>query len=97
MSDTEIRRYEIRPGTMDAFVAWWQERIVPVRRQYGFTVTFAYRDDARSEFIWGIDHDGDFDAADQAYLDSPERADAFAVVPDGIDVQHAGRYTAVPH
>lgn len=73
MSGTQLRRYEIKPGEMDDFLAAWRGA-VPVRRQHGFEVVFACADRQANEFTWVVRHDGDFDAAEKAYYASPERA-----------------------
>jgi hypothetical protein len=73
---SQLRIYRIKPGAMDAFIALWREHIVPARQAYGFTVDGAWVTLERDEFAWIVSHEGDegFQAADQAYYDSPERA-----------------------
>ncbi|MGO9963969.1 MAG: hypothetical protein ACLPUG_11140 [Acidimicrobiales bacterium] len=80
MVTVQLRRYQIHPGEMDAFLEWWPT-ILPAREQYGFKVLFAYVDESTNQFIWAVSHDGDFDAAEQTYFASPERAAAFDGVP----------------
>ncbi len=81
MTTIQLRRYSIEPGRMDDFVTWFPSIVVP-RVKYGFRVVFAYVDDEHSQFVWAVAHDGDFDAAEAAYLASPERAEAFAANPN---------------
>jgi hypothetical protein len=76
----QLRRYQILPGEMDDFLKWWPS-ILPVREQYGFEVLFAFVDESTNQFVWAVRHDGDFDAAEKTYMDSPERAAAFEGVP----------------
>jgi hypothetical protein len=83
VTTVQLRRYDIEPGQMDAFVSWWRSIIEP-RRVYGFRVEFAYVDEDHSQFVWAVAHDGDFDEAEAKYMASPERADAFATHPDVI-------------
>ena len=59
MRTVQLRRYEIKPGEMDDFVAAWRG-VVPVREQYGFAVAFAVIDREQNEFVWAVTHDGDF-------------------------------------
>jgi hypothetical protein len=93
MTSVQLRRYEIKPGEMDAFLTAVRAAF-PVREQYGFTVQFALVDEERNQFIWAVSHDGDFATAEAAYYDSPERA-ALPVNPgDFIDVAHVGMVTA---
>ena len=87
MRTVQLRRYEIKPGEMDAFVAAWRG-VVPVREQYGFTVAFAVIDRVQNEFVWAVTHVGDFASAEQAYYGSPERAALPANPADHIAVAH---------
>jgi antibiotic biosynthesis monooxygenase (ABM) superfamily enzyme len=83
MTTTQLRRYDIEPGRMDDFLAWWQSILGP-RQQYGFRVAFAHADDENSQFVWAVEHDGDFDAAETEYMASPERAEAFDTNPNVV-------------
>jgi hypothetical protein len=73
MSGVQLRRYQLKPGSVDAFLDAWRAACV-VRAQFGFTVEFAVVDRDHEGFVWAVSADGDFDAADRAYYDSPERA-----------------------
>jgi late competence protein required for DNA uptake (superfamily II DNA/RNA helicase) len=82
----QLRRYQIVPGEMDAFVAWWPG-LVPARQQYGFEVLFALVDGSTNQFVWAVSYEGDeteFDEAEKVYLASPERADMFAGMPKRV-------------
>jgi hypothetical protein len=83
MGTIQLRRYVIEAGRMDEFVDWWQSLIAP-RAQYGFRVVFAYADDDNDQFVWAVEHDGDFDTAEKEYMASPERAEAFAKNPNVV-------------
>ena len=37
----QLRRYQLTPETLDEFVHWWRDDLVPVRTSYGFEVPFA--------------------------------------------------------
>jgi hypothetical protein len=89
MTSVQLRRYEIKPGAMDAFLEAVRGAFV-VREQYGFTVAFALIDEERNEFVWATTHDGDFAAAEAEYYASPERAALPANPADFIDVMHVG-------
>jgi hypothetical protein len=87
MATVELRRYEIKPGHMAAFVEWWP-RLVPVREQYGFRVLFAFVDETMNQFIWAVSHDGDLAQADAEYHASPELAKVEESEPDGFVKAH---------
>ena len=73
MPGTQLRRYEIKSGEMEQFLAAWRG-IGPVRESFGFRVEFAYVDPEQSEFVWAISHDRDFATAEAEYYASPARA-----------------------
>ncbi len=84
MATVQLRRYQISPGEMDAFVEWWPS-LLPARKQYGFDVLFAFVDESTNQFVWAVSHGGDFDAAEKTYLASSERAAVFDGVPRRVD------------
>jgi hypothetical protein len=73
MSGVQLRRYQLKPGSVDAFLDAWRAACA-VRAQFGFTVERAVVDRANEGFVWVVSVEGDFEAADRAYYDSPERA-----------------------
>jgi hypothetical protein len=87
MTSVQLRRYEIKPGEMEAFLAAVRSAF-PVREQYGFTVKFALVDEERNEFTWAVSHEGEFATAEADYYASPERAALPANPADFIDVMH---------
>jgi hypothetical protein len=87
MAGMQLRRYEITPGDMEAFLDWWRD-IVPVREQYGFKVRFAFVDEEASQFVWAVSHDGDFAEVERIYYESPERGAVFARMGDWITETH---------
>lgn len=89
MRSVQLRRYEIKPGEMDQFLAAVRAAFV-VREQYGFSVAFALVDDENNEFVWAVTHDGDFAVAEQEYYASPERAALPDNPADHIAVLHVG-------
>jgi hypothetical protein len=93
MTWVQLRRYEIKAGEMENFLAAVRTAF-PVREQYGFGVAFALVDEERNEFTWAVTHDGDFAAAEAAYYASPERAALPANPADFIDVMHLGMVRA---
>jgi hypothetical protein len=48
--------------------------MLPLRREFGFRVTAAFVAEKDDLFVWLLEHDGDFEAADAAYYASAERA-----------------------
>lgn len=72
----QLRRYTVRDGAMDEFVALWRDHVVPAREAHGFEVLGAWNDASDGTFTWVVGHpapDG-WEAADRAYYDSAERA-----------------------
>jgi hypothetical protein len=97
MKTVQLRRYEMVEGMLDEFIAWFPT-VVAARRQYGFTLEFAYADRANDQFVWAVSHDGDevaFKAAEEVYNASPERAAAFAGQPKRVAQLHVGLVDAV--
>jgi hypothetical protein len=75
-----VRIYGVKDGAMEAWLQGWREVVVPLREQFGFRVTGAWVSGDDRTFVWTLEHDGtDFDAANEAYYSSPERA---ALDPD---------------
>ena len=74
----QLRIYDIEEGALESFTEEWRQQIVPLRRQFGFEIVGAWAVKEANQFVWIIGHD-DFEAADQAYYDSPQRA---AMDPD---------------
>ena len=72
--NTELKRYSIKPDSWSEFIQVWS-RIVAVRRRHGFNIIFAFTDQEKNMFTWGISHDGDFDAAAKGYYEDPERVE----------------------
>lgn len=72
----QLRRYQVKPGEMPAFLSAWREGAVPVRALYGFTVLASWRSDDDREFGWLVAYTGDgaFEDAEKAYYASSERA-----------------------
>ncbi|RNL60678.1 NIPSNAP family containing protein [Nocardioides marmoriginsengisoli] len=71
-----LRTYTLREGREAEFVERWNETLVPLRREVGFEVLGSWFSAATREFVWivGWPGEGDYDAAEQAYYDSPLRA-----------------------
>ena len=73
---TQLRDYRIEDGSLDQFVEEWLAKIVPIRREHGFSIDHAWTIQDESRFVWLLAHPGDweaFDAANRAYYDSPQR------------------------
>lgn len=80
----QLRRYQLKDGVMADYLAWWHSKLIPAREACGFRIEFGYALPESNEFVWGVSAAGDADAfaaIEQAYVDGPERAAAFA----GID------------
>jgi len=48
----EHRTYEIVPGTMDAWLVLFHDKIVPLHEEFGLPVRGAWVDRANSTFVW---------------------------------------------
>ncbi|WP_216896782.1 hypothetical protein [Nocardia alni] len=80
----QLRRYRLTPDTLDAFVHWWLEDLVPIRRAYGFEIRFACITRENAELTWVVEYPGDeaaFTAAEQRYNQWPDRIDAMSRQP----------------
>ncbi|MCW2696042.1 MAG: hypothetical protein JWR62_1127 [Modestobacter sp.] len=92
MTTVQLRRYDVEPGRLADFLAWFPG-LAPVRAQYGFRLLFGYADDANSTFTWAVEHDGDeaeFSQVEAAYNASPERAAVFETFPACITATQVG-------
>ncbi len=72
---TQIRIYTINRGQLHQFATEWREKIVPLRRQLGFTVPAAWLVEETGQFVWLLSHeDGEnWGERDRAYYASPAR------------------------
>jgi hypothetical protein len=74
---TQLRDYRLQPGTLDEFVQAFRTQLWPIRERLGFTLVGAWTDPDQGRFVWIVSYPGDwaaYEAADQAYHASPERA-----------------------
>lgn len=90
MKTVQLRRYDLIPEEVEPFLAWFPG-IVEVRKKFGFHVEFALLDREANQFTWAVSHDGDFDAVEQTYLTSPERAQAFEGQPTRVAKMHVAK------
>ncbi len=77
----EHRTYEIVPGTMDAWLALFHDKIVPLHEEFGLPVRGAWADRSTSTFLWVREFVGEGTADEQEarYRASDRRA---AVIGD---------------
>lgn len=81
---TYMRRYTLDPALADEFVSFLSKKVIPAREERGFTVESMWLSDGKDEFTWFVSRFGDrdeFQQAEQAWEDSPERAEIFAGTP----------------
>jgi NIPSNAP len=71
--DYQLRSYVVKPGEMDEWLTEWREKVLPLRRKFGFEVVGAWVIEEEDRFVWIVGHDGDFRARDHDYYASPER------------------------
>ena len=87
MKTTQLRRYQLGEGTIDVFMDWWVNRVVPIREALGYQVEFAYYVPETNEIVWAASVAGDraqWDAVEAVYDASPERVEAFTHLPKGV-------------
>ncbi|GAA3528444.1 hypothetical protein GCM10022222_09350 [Amycolatopsis ultiminotia] len=90
MPTVQLRRYQVKSDELEGFVNRWH-LVLPVRRQYGFEVLFAFVDRSTNQFVWAVSHEGEsdeFDAAEKLLMESPEGA---AIRADYQAADHSGR------
>jgi hypothetical protein len=94
----QLRRYTVKPGAMDAFIADWREHALPVRARFGFEVVGAWRSDATSTFVWIVSHPGPerFEEVAEAYYASDDRARMAADPGRHLDAVETVEMEAVP-
>ena len=78
-----LRRYHIKPGHWDEFMAMWLP-ITVIRQRFGFKIEFAYEDREQNIFTWAISHPGDLDEASARYYADPERV-TYQPIKDHIE------------
>jgi hypothetical protein len=72
---SQLRIYDIKPGLMDEWLAFFHDRVVPMHRKHGMPAYAAWVDRERSQFVWVRTFIGDGTVAEQErrYYESPER------------------------
>jgi hypothetical protein len=58
---------------MEAWLEEWHEHVRRLRLAHGFAVLGPWVGEDGETFVWILGHDGDFEAADEAYYASDER------------------------
>ena len=74
------------------------ETIIPIRETMGYRVEWKYVDRSKSEFLWLVSAETtetEFELMDQAWMSSPERADAVLTMPKGLIKAHASFVSGV--
>jgi hypothetical protein len=69
----QLRLYTVKPGAMDSWIAEWHEHVRRLRLAHGFAIVGPWVGEDGETFAWILGHDGDFEAADEAYYASDER------------------------
>jgi hypothetical protein len=72
----QLRRYQLTAETLDGFVRWWREDLLPVRLAYGFQIPFACVSPENAELTWVVGYPGDeaaFRQAERLYNEWPDR------------------------
>jgi hypothetical protein len=71
----QLRVYKIKPGKMDDWLKFFNNKVVPMHRKFGIPARIAWINHADSEFIWARDFFGDGTVEEQEanYVNSEER------------------------
>lgn len=80
---TLLRRYHIKPGHWEEFMAMWLP-ITVIRQRFGFTIEFAYEDREQNIFTWAISHPDNLDEVSARYYSDPERV-TYQPIKDHIE------------
>ena len=86
----QLRVYTVQPGAMESWLAEWHAHVRRLRLAHGFSIVGPWVGDDGETFVWILGHDGDFEAADEAYYASAERR---ALDPD--PARHLGETKTV--
>ena len=75
MKTTQLRSYMIKAGQLDRFAELWSKGVRPLRTKRGFVIEGAWKIPSEERFVWVVTYDGpdEWEAANRAYYDSPER------------------------
>jgi NIPSNAP len=70
----QLRDYVVKPGEMEEWVEEWRNKVLPLRKKFGFKIAGAWRIE-EDRFIWILGYEGKegFEKADELYYASPER------------------------
>lgn len=73
---SQLRIYTINEGQMDEWVQYYREKALPIRLKLGFKAEGAWVMEDENKFVWIMSYDGPdaWQTANQAYMNSPERA-----------------------
>jgi NIPSNAP protein len=86
---TQLRRYTIREGMMDSWIALFTQTIKPLTERCGMSIDGMWVDEARREFIWlrSFGSVEDIPVKEALFTGTPEYAD---FVPKAKE--HLARY-----
>ena len=87
----QLRRYELKPELAEAFLAWVENEVMPIRKQFGFRAEWMYLNSDKSELTWLASFpgsEGAFLEAEANYSNSPERTRAAASMPAALVKAH---------
>lgn len=72
---SQLRIYRIKPGQMDNWLEFFDQKVVPMHRKFEIPVRAGWVSRAESEFIWVRDFADDEPMEDQErrYVESEER------------------------
>ncbi len=84
---SQLRIYDIKPGTMEEFAAKVEDELIPIRLDHGFTRCGPWIVEDTYQYAWVVHYDGPegFEAADRRYYADPRRGEMTFNPMDYID------------
>ena len=74
---SQLRIYDMKPGTMEEFAAKVDEELIPIRLDYGFTRSGPWIVEETYQYVWIVHYDGEgtFEEVDKRYYADPRRGE----------------------
>ena len=86
---SQLRTYDIKPGTMDEWLVLFRDKVVPMHEKYGLPVRAAWVDHEGSQFVWVREFvgEGTAEEQEQRYRESEERTRVIGDAPKAFIVR----------
>ena len=95
--NSQLRIYDLKPGTMEEFAAQVDKEILPIRLDHGFRRSGPWMVEETNQYVWIVHYDGDetFEEAERRYYADPRHGERSFVPMDYIDRIDARMLTAL--